>query len=197
MDMQLSTERLAKFNSDLGVLSNYDYTTTPEELQRYIQNEIQGSDALVKNNLETIFYDNTNAYIDSSFNSLVMNNMNNMSSFVNENLMTSEQKMKALHDNIKNQISRSRLHSSDSQWMLNYYKYVRFLLVFTSFVILCGHILLYSYLRQLGSEKLIFSLAGVLIFVFVIFIIINIYRRSKRRQDDWNKFNFSFKPNDD
>lgn len=196
MNVQLSTEQLAKFNKDLGVLSNYDYSTTPEELKKYIQTEIQGSDSLVKNNLETIFYDNVNSYMDTSFNSLILNNMNNISTFANESMLTSEQKMKMLHDSIKNQIIRSRSNSSDHQWMMNYYRYVRFMIIFSSFVILCGQLLLYSFLRDKVSQTLFIILCSVVAIIFLGVVMLSVYRMSRRRADNWDQINFDFKPRD-
>lgn len=195
-NVQLSTDKLTEFNKDLGLLANYDYSTTPEELEKYIQNDIQGSDILVKNNLETIFYENTNSYIESSFNSLMLNNLRNLNTFVKDNLNASEKEMSQKYNRIKNQISKSRINSLENQWMLNYYRFVRFLFIITSVCLLCLYINLYAF-KFLSLPTALFVIS-VLIIVLLYFgiLITSLNRKNKRREDDWNKLIFEWKPHE-
>lgn len=180
----------ANFHKALGILSTHKYSITPEEINQYVDQDVNGVDINKKNTLENVFTDNARQYIDDTFNGVLLNNVANTSNYLRKNLAHELERTQNIHTQIVNQIGKSRLSAMESEYTLHYNYFIsrimRLTILLITILFICAALLIKGINFGLTITFMI-----IVFVAYIIIVIIMLRKNMSRRSDDWDKFNFN------
>lgn len=143
--------------------------------------------------LEGKFSDLQKQYTDQTNDMRIVNDLVNVSGFMNSSMETEYNRISKLRDKTVSNVHKLRHHFMMLKYDTNYNIFVSGIVQYTLFVmVICG-LLISLNLRPKG-EKLgkTFTawLIGIILFIYLVLVVIFIRQSFKRRKDDWNKYYF-------
>lgn len=187
---QTSNEAIRDFNNRMGLLASHNYAESPDSISAFIADSSTGSSTEIKNTMERIFNENIEGYITETFNGVLLNNVANTNLYLRENLGSELQRVKGIHENLKNQIYKTRIKIMEKMYTYHHNVFRCKVIKGTILLTLLCFAVLGAVETQGVSMNLGIIIIALLLIIYVVILVIALRINNRRRIDNWDKYYF-------
>lgn len=131
-------------------------------------------------------------YTEQTENMMIVNELMNVSDFMNESMSTEFNRISKLRDQTIGNVHKLRHQYMMTKFDTNYNSFISGIIQFTIFVlVICCLIITLSLANQeTFSLNTAFFIIGIVLFIYTTLVIVFIRQSMRRRKDDWDKYYF-------
>jgi len=186
-----SEDALKEFNDEVSLMTSNQYNTTPGDIVDKIGKNMKGDEVHFKKEMEHVFGNNVQNYLSETYNSILYNDVNNTNVFVMQNVRGENQRSDHIRKNLTNELHKSRQQYMESNYYISFYHSLKQLFQKSLIFFMMVSILLVFFVENTITFATSMIVIGILLAVYLMIVIQYFVNKSKRRRDDWHKFEFS------
>lgn len=189
-----SNNAQAEFNKKIGIMASHVYQSTPAEIKTQISEDMNGSNTALTASIEGIFKKNVVGYIQDTFEGVLLNDLQNTNAFLQRNIQHELDRSGNIYKQTANQVHKSRINVFESQYAIHKNNFTSSFIKATLFVI----IIVFVIFKLARDGRIYYGFANtimlVITFIYIVMLTLFLRDNASRRNDDWNKYHFEYKP---
>ena len=186
-----SEDALNEFRNEVSLMTSNQYNTTPGDIVDKIGKNMKGDEVHFKKEMEHVFANNVQKYLSETYNSILYNDVNNTNVFVMQNVRGENQRSDQLRKQLTNELHKSRQQYMESNYYISFYRSLQQLFQKSLIFFMMISILLVFFVDNMITFATSMMVIGILLAVYLMIVIQYFVNKSKRRRDDWHKFEFN------
>jgi len=186
-----SEDALKEFSNEVSLMTSNQYNTTPGDIVDKISKNMKGDEVHFKKEMEHVFGNNVQNYLSETYNSILYNDVNNTNVFVTQNVRGENQRSDHIRKQLTNELHKSRQQYMESNYYISFYRSLQYLFQKSLIFFMMISILLVFFVDNKITFITSIIVIGILLAVYLMIVIQYFVNKSKRRRDDWHKFDFS------
>jgi len=184
-------DRLREFNNQVGLLATHSYVQSPQSITDTVNDATLGSTTQIKEDLQETFSKNVAGYVEETYSGVLLNNVENTNNFLYDTLREEMIRVSGLHDQLKNQIYKTRISILEKNYSIRLNRFRVKVLQATVLLVIISFVFLGFAETGVIARNMAIIFIGFLLIVFVTFLTVALRMNNKRRIDDWEKYYFS------
>lgn len=142
-------------------------------------------------NIENLFKQKINEYLDDTENIILLNDLANVNTFANSTVDKELQRLTDLRTRTGSDLIKSKTNHLSKRYTIDYNTFIISMVQFSFAMLLLLALVIYAFrIRNMFSLKVFYVLTGILVSIYAVALVLMIKDIQYRRKDDWQKFYF-------
>jgi nitrogen fixation/metabolism regulation signal transduction histidine kinase len=189
-DASLVSRSVLKFNQDLGIMANGQYSANQATFDAYVADTVFGNISAVNAQIQNSIVEDVQAYLIETSQAVILNDIYNTNDYVTETIYNEKKRTGGIKDKTASLINKTRQSYLQKKYSIEYNNFVSMCLQFTTFIVLIVAIM-FTLLKQDKINNMVaYLISAIAILIFLIGVVLYVKNNQVRRKDDWNKYYF-------
>lgn len=189
-DASLVSMSVLKFNQDLGIMANGQYSANQATFDAYVADTVFGNISAVNAQIQNSIVEDVQAYLIETSQAVILNDIYNTNDYVTETIYNEKKRTGGIKDKTASLINKTRQSYLQKKYSIEYNNFVSMCLQFTTFIVLIVAIM-FTLLKQDKINNMVaYLISAVAILIFLFGVVLYVKNNQVRRKDDWNKYYF-------
>ena len=189
-DASLVSMSVLKFNQDLGIMANGQYSANQATFDAYVADTVFGNISAVNAQIQNSIVEDVQAYLIETSQAVILNDIYNTNDYVTETIYNEKKRTGGIKDKTASLINKTRQSYLQKKYSIEYNNFVSMCLQFTTFIVLIVAIMFTLLKQDKINDMVAYLISAVAILIFLFGVVLYVKNNQVRRKDDWNKYYF-------